>query len=67
MRGILAIVVRGCYYGHVNNAVHGVNSVRVYNHVLVHRVVIEMVFVCSNLALRLICLNKGDDLQICSS
>ena len=39
---ISAIVIRGCYYGHVNNAVHGVNSVRVYNHVLVHRVVIEM-------------------------
>ena len=31
IRGISVIVVKGCHYGHVNNAVHGVNSVRVYD------------------------------------
>jgi len=42
--GISASAIRGCYYGYVNYAVHGVDLAKVCNHVLVHHVVIDTVF-----------------------
>ena len=45
IREILAIVIGGCYYSHVNDAVHGLNSTKVCNPILVHRVVIDTTFI----------------------
>jgi len=42
---ILAVMLWNDCFGQMSYAVHDKNSVRIYNYVLVHHVMIEMVFV----------------------
>jgi len=45
IRGMLVIMIRECYYGPVNNEMHGENSAKACRHVLVPRVVIDTIFI----------------------